>query len=63
MEVLLLLWDELDDLTHACRHVATSAAVEALARAAPIVTAASAALLAGTASFWGMYRQLLRLVA
>jgi hypothetical protein len=77
MEVLLLLWDELDDLTHACRHVATSAAVEALAGAAPIMTAASAfwiylmlpdlragaALLAGTASFWGIYRQLLRLVA
>jgi hypothetical protein len=77
MEVFLHLWDELDDLTHACRHVATAAAIEALAGTAPIMTAASAlwiyltlpdlragaALLAGTAAFWGTYRQLLRLVA
>jgi len=77
MEVFLHLWDELDDLTHACRHLATAAAIEALGNAAPIMTAASAlwiylmlpdlragaALLAGTASFWGTYRQLLRLVA
>jgi hypothetical protein len=77
MEVFLHLWDELDDLTHACRHVATAAAVEVLAGAAPIMSAASAlwvylmlpdvragaALLAGTAGFWGTYRQLLRLVA
>jgi hypothetical protein len=77
MEIFLHLWDELDDLTHACRHLATAAAIEALAGAAPIMTAASAlwiylvlpdvraaaALLAGTATFWGTYRQLLRLVA
>lgn len=77
MEIFLHLWDELDDLTHACRHLATAAAVEVLTGAAPIMTAASAlwiylmlpdlragaALLAGTASFWGTYRQLLRLVA
>ena len=25
MEFLLLWWDDLDDLTHACRHLATSA--------------------------------------
>jgi hypothetical protein len=77
MEVFLHLWDELDDLTHACRHVATATVVEALAGAAPIMTAASAlwiylmlpdlragaALLAGSATFWATYRQLLRLVA
>ena len=77
MEVFLHLWDELDDLTHACRHLATAAAIEALAGAAPIMTAASAlwiylmlpdvraaaAVLAGSATFWGTYRQLLRLVA
>jgi hypothetical protein len=78
MEVFLHLWDELDDLAHACRHLATAAAVEALAGAVPIMTAAAsalwvylmlpdlraaAALLAGTASFWGTYRQLLRLMA
>ena len=34
MEFLLLWWDNLDDLTHACRHLATSAASE-LAEAAP----------------------------
>jgi hypothetical protein len=28
MEFLLLWWDNLDDLTHACRHLATSAASE-----------------------------------
>jgi hypothetical protein len=77
MEVFLHLWDELDDLTHACRHLATAAAIEALAGAAPIMTAASALwiyltlpdvraaaeVLAGSATFWGTYRQLLRLVA
>ena len=28
MEFLLLWWDNLDDLTHACRHLATSALSE-----------------------------------
>jgi len=28
MEIFLNLWDELDDLAHACRHIATSTAVE-----------------------------------
>jgi hypothetical protein len=59
MEVFLHLWDELDDLTHACRHVATAAALEALAGAAPIMTAASALYVY---LMWGTYRQLLRLV-
>ncbi|HEY6483933.1 MAG TPA: hypothetical protein VIY54_10445 [Steroidobacteraceae bacterium] len=36
MEFLLLWWDELDDLTHACRHLATCAIAEAAARAAPL---------------------------
>jgi hypothetical protein len=75
MEFLLLLWDELDDLAGACRHVATSTATEVAALSAPLVAAASAlgvwlllpqfrlnaALLAGTATFWGAYRHLLRL--
>jgi hypothetical protein len=76
MEFLLHLWDELDDAAGACRHVATSAAYEVAALSAPLVTAASAvgvwlllpqfrlnaALLAGTATFWGTYRHLLRIV-
>ncbi len=28
MEIFLNLWDELDDLAHACRHIATSMAIE-----------------------------------
>ena len=74
METFLHLWDELDDLAGACRHVVRSAAAEAAALSAPLVTWASAlglwlllpqfrlnaALLAGTATFWGAYRHLLR---
>jgi hypothetical protein len=41
----LHLWDELDDVAGACRHIATSAASELLA-GVPLITAASAALLA-----------------
>ena len=45
MEILLNLWDELDDLAHACRHLATSFALEAAALARPL-----AALLLTTAT-------------
>ena len=44
MEVLLLLWDEFDDLVGACRHVATSAAEEVAIASAPLITGASAVL-------------------
>jgi hypothetical protein len=37
MEIFLNLWDELDDLAHACRHIATSYALEAVALARPQV--------------------------
>lgn len=40
MEFLLLWWDEIDDLTHACRHVATSALSEVAIGAAPLVNGA-----------------------
>jgi hypothetical protein len=50
MELFLHLWDEIDDLAGACRHVATSAAAEALATAAPLIAAASGILLAGAAT-------------
>ncbi len=42
MERLLLLWDELDDLVSACRHVAVSAADEIVSLAVPIAAAATA---------------------
>jgi hypothetical protein len=46
MEFVLLIWDELDDWTHACRHVAGSAVAEVATLsaplAAPLVTASSA---------------------
>jgi hypothetical protein len=38
MEIFLNLWDELDDLAGACRHIATSIALEAAALARPLVT-------------------------
>jgi len=60
MEVFLHLWDEIDDLTHACRHVAASVASELVEGAAPTVAAASAL---GVWALDGLYRQLLRLSA
>jgi hypothetical protein len=53
MEIMLLLWDELDDWTHACRHLASTAISEVADLAAPLATA----LLAGTAALWGALRQ------
>ncbi len=42
MERLLLLWDELDDLACACRHLATSAVEEVGAASAPVIAGLSA---------------------
>ena len=42
MERLLLLWDELDDLAGACRHVAISTADEVVSLAVPLAAFASA---------------------
>jgi hypothetical protein len=44
MEFLLLWWDDLDDLTHACRHLATCALDEVTAALAPLATGLSAVL-------------------
>ena len=55
MEIMLLLWDELDDWAHACRHLASSAMSEVADVAAPLATA----LLAGTVAFWSTFRELL----
>jgi len=42
MERLLLLWDDLDDVTNAVRHVVGSALGEAAAVAGPVATVATA---------------------
>jgi hypothetical protein len=46
-ESFLHLWDELDDIVHACRHVAATAVAEVAAAAAPVLAAASGSLLGG----------------
>lgn len=56
MEIFLQLWDELDDLTHAGRHVAASVAAEIVDGAVPLLAAASAV---GVWVLDGLYRQLL----
>jgi hypothetical protein len=49
-EFFLHLWDEFDDVTGICRHVATTMVAEVVAVSAPVITAASGALLAGAAT-------------
>ena len=75
MEFLLLFWDDLDDAAGACRHVATTALAEAASLSTPLLAWASAlgvwvlapqlrvnaALLSGSATFFDLYRRLLRL--
>ena len=75
MECLLHFWDDLDDAAGACRHVATSALAEAAALSTPLLAWGSAlgvwlvapqlrvnaALLAGSVTFFDLYRRLLRL--
>jgi hypothetical protein len=56
-ESFLQLWDELDDVLCACRHLATWAADETLASAAPFI----AALLGGTATLLLAHPQLVSL--
>jgi hypothetical protein len=60
MEVFLHLWDEIDDLASACRHVATSTASELVDGALPLAASASAL---GVWVLDGLCRQLLRLSA
>jgi hypothetical protein len=54
MEFMLLLWDELDDWTGACRHLAGEMVSEIGAVAGPL----GAALLAGSAMAWALVSQL-----
>jgi hypothetical protein len=74
-EFFLHMWDELDDATCVCRHVATTALVEAASLSTPLLAWASAiglwviapqlrvnaALLAGSITFFDLYRRLIRL--
>jgi hypothetical protein len=63
MEMFLHLWDELDDVAGACRHVATSTAVEIAAGVAPLIAAAAEVLLAGAATLLLDHRHLLSFAA
>jgi hypothetical protein len=54
MEIMLLLWDELDDWAHACRHLASTALSEVAEVAAPLATS----LLAVSAALWAGVRHL-----
>jgi hypothetical protein len=58
MEILAHLWDELDDIAGVCRHVATSAALEVGAAAAPLIATGSTVLLAGAAAVLLAHRPL-----
>jgi hypothetical protein len=62
-EFFLHLWDELDDLVGACRHVATCAASETVAAAEPLIAATSGALLAGAATLLLAHRRVLSFFA
>lgn len=53
-ESFLHLWDELDDVLCVCRHLATAAAAETFAVAAPFI----AALLAGAVTLLIAHRHL-----
>jgi hypothetical protein len=59
MEFMLLLWDELDDWAHACRHVASTAMSEVAAGAAHVGAPLATALIAATATFWSAIRDLI----
>jgi len=50
MEFLAYLWDDLDDLAGACRHLAVNALTETLETAVPFIAATSGILLACAAA-------------
>jgi hypothetical protein len=56
MEFMLLLWDEMDDWAHACRHIASTTVSEVAQMPAPL----AAAVMTGLATFWGGFRDLLQ---
>ena len=56
-EFFLHLWDEIDDLLGAARHVTIAAASETVAAAEPLIAATSGALLAGAATLLLAHRR------
>ena len=63
MESLAYLWDELDDLAGACRHVASCTVAAVLVPAVPFIAAVSSVVLAGAATVLLVQRALLSFVA
>jgi len=63
MEFLAYLWDDLDDLVGAGRHVVSSALAETLATAVPLIAATSGLLLACAAALLLAGQYLLRVAA
>jgi len=63
MEFLAYLWDELDDVAGACRHVATWTADEVLSSVVPLLAAVSPVLLAGAATLLLAHRELFVVLA
>jgi hypothetical protein len=51
MEIFLNLWDELDDLIGACRHIATSAVIEFVSLSRPLAGLLSTTLAAAMVWF------------
>jgi hypothetical protein len=51
-EFFLHLWDDIDDAVHTCRHLASATAAEMLTLSAPLIAAASLALLAAAVSVY-----------
>lgn len=58
MERLLLLWDELDDIAAACRHVALVTADEVVSLGAPVAAVATSLGAALLGLSWHLYTPL-----
>jgi hypothetical protein len=54
MEIFLNLWDEIDDFAGACRHIATSFAVEAAALSRPLAASVLALAAAPLGWLWSL---------
>jgi hypothetical protein len=62
MEIFLNLWDELDDLAGACRHIATSTAAEMASLVRPLAALAVASASASWSTLWGSIPSLKNLI-
>jgi hypothetical protein len=63
MEFLAYIWDDLDDVVGACRHLATAALTETLAAAVPFIASAAGMLLACAAALLLAREHLAQLLA